>query len=135
MLAEEFKCTLVSMKDLLEREVNANSEKAEKIKKAMSKHQLGKPIVYQIVPDNIIIELINTQLTELEKNSNNYMVVGYPRTRVQAIAMQKAGIVPDKFFILKESESTIRNKLIITLEDNNETAIKNAILEYTMYYL
>ena len=136
MLAEEFKYTLVSVKDLLDREVNANSEKAEKIKEAIAKHQLGKSTTHQIVPDEIIIELINTQVDELEKNSINYIVVGYPRTRVQAMAMQRAGIVPDRFFILKGNESIMRNKLLSTLdtlkEDEAEKIVKNAILEYTM---
>lgn len=71
-------------------------------------------------------------------------MIGYPRTRLQAIALQKARIVPDRFFILKTSESMIHNKVLKKLEDNTkenpltetevENAIRNAVLEYNMYY-
>eukprot|EP00826_Nyctotherus_ovalis_P039115 TRINITY_DN3730_c0_g1_i26.p1 TRINITY_DN3730_c0_g1~~TRINITY_DN3730_c0_g1_i26.p1 ORF type:complete len:438 (-),score=132.75 TRINITY_DN3730_c0_g1_i26:108-1421(-) len=142
-LAEEFKCTAVVVKDLLERELNANSPLSEAIRKAKESLNYSKSFsINCLVPDEIIIELVNGQLIELEKNSTDYMVVGYPSTRIQAIAMQKAGIVPDRIFILKTEEPVIRRRLLDMVEDNTkenpiteseaEKIVNNAVLEYNI---
>lgn len=143
-LAEEFECTAVVVKDLLERELNVNSPLSEAIRNA--KQSLRYSTAFSInclVPDEIIIELVSAQIAEFEKNSTNYMVVGYPSTRMQAIAMQKAGIVPDRLFMLNTTESAIRERLLGMVEDNTKEApiaeseagklVNDAILEYNMY--
>ncbi len=89
-----------------------------------------------------MIELVNQQLTELEKDGKNYVIEGYPRTRVQAIALQRMGIVPDKFFVLGVSESTIYKKIKASVTANSEgkalteseidQLVQNAVLEYNM---
>ena len=93
------------------------------------------------------MELVNQQLMELEKSGKNYVIEGYPRTRSQAIGLQKMGIMPDKFFILNANEATISKKIRTSLTTNGnssetggkhlneqkiEVAISNAILEYNM---
>ena len=92
--------------------------------------------------DDIVIELVNQQLAELEKDGKNYVIEGYPRTRVQAIALQRMAVVPDKFFVLGVSESAISKKIKSSLapslenksmsEAEAEQIVQNAILEYNM---
>ena len=91
---------------------------------------------------------MNQQLSELEKSGKNYVIEGYPRTRVQAIALQRMGVIPDKFFILNTSEATIYKKVRASLvasvtgdtsstsrtlnEKEIDTIAHNTILEYNM---
>lgn len=72
------------------------------------------------MPDEIVTELVNQQLTELEKEGKDYIVEGYPSTRVQANALQKMGIVPEKFFILNVTEPMMLQKIKESLSANNE---------------
>jgi adenylate kinase len=84
---------------------------------------------------------------ELEKSGKSYVIEGYPRTRAQAIGLQKMGFMPDKFFILHINEAAISKRIRHSLTQNGnnsetavkhlsekeiETAISNAILEYNM---
>lgn len=95
-----------------------------------------------IVPDNIVIELVNQQLEELEKEGKDYIIEGYPNTRVQANALQEMGIVPEKFFILKVTEPMMLRKIKDNISANNEEKeiveadieqiARNAITEYNM---
>ena len=86
----------------------------------------------------------------MEKNGKNYIIEGYPRTRVQAIWLQRMGIIPDKFFILNIDEETISKKIRTTMQQTEglesgyqkealnseeiEAIVRNVILEYNMYY-
>ena len=95
--------------------------------------------------DDIVIELVNQQLTELEKEGKDYIIEGYPNTLVQANALQQMGIVPEKFFILKVTEPMIIKKIKESISASNanneekeiteaemEQIAKNAITEYNM---
>ncbi len=95
----------------------------------------------------MVIELVNQQIKECEANKQSYIVEGYPRTHVQAIALQRLKIVPDRFFILRSNESTIFQKLKQSIQGNGapdavpgpvlspeqvEAAAHRALTEYTM---
>jgi hypothetical protein len=40
----------------------------------------------------------------MEKEQKSYIIEGFPRTEVQAIALQKMGILPDNFILLQQSD-------------------------------
>jgi adenylate kinase len=138
-LAEEFQCNTVSVGDLLQKEVNKKSELGKKIEESKSRYAYGNASNYSLVEDDLVIELVNQQLKESEKEGKSYIIEGYPRTRVQAIALQSKGIIPDKFFILNMSEETIRQKVITGLQaadpqkPETKAIVDNIILEYNMY--
>ncbi len=52
----------------------------------------------------------------MEKEQRSYIIEGFPRTEIQAIAMQKMGIIPDNFILLNQSddysEKRIRDLLL-----------------------
>jgi adenylate kinase family enzyme len=48
------------------------------------------------VPDSIVIELVKRQVEQHEKEGQSWILEGFPRTQVQALSLQKLGIVPDK---------------------------------------
>ncbi len=61
------------------------------------------------------MDLVSQQLRDLEKDCKSYVIEGFPRTRAQAVALQRTGIVADKFFLLTVSESTIYKKVRASL--------------------
>jgi adenylate kinase len=134
-LAEEFNYITVSVGDLLEREISKKSELGKKIKEAQSTFTYGKTIYKTIVADNIVIELVTQQLKELEKEGKDYIIEGYPRTRVQALSLQRMGIVPNKFFILNVNEETINKKVSTTVNAISESMTSDEINAITQRVL
>ena len=47
-----------------------------------------------------MVDLVKKQILQLEKENQNWIIEGFPRTRVQAMSLQKLGIIPDKFILL-----------------------------------
>ena len=56
-------------------------------------------VVY-IVEDSIVIELVKKQVESYEKDNLSWVIEGFPRTKTQALALQKDGIIPDRFIML-----------------------------------
>jgi adenylate kinase len=57
-----------------------------------------------VVPDEIVIEIVKKRIVECEKECRHWIIEGFPRTKSQALAMEKIGIIPDKMIELKVSE-------------------------------
>ena len=51
-----------------------------------------------------MIELVKRQVENFETTAQSWVVEGFPRTKVQALALQKDGIIPDRFILLNVSE-------------------------------
>jgi adenylate kinase len=49
----------------------------------------------QLVPDSIIINLVFARLQEPDVAAKGFVLEGFPRTREQALAMQRKGILAD----------------------------------------
>ncbi len=75
-LAEEFNLTYISTSELLKEEAQIGSNLAKQINPYLSKGLL--------VPDEIVIRLIEKKLKETDGNNRGYVFKGYPRTLVQA---------------------------------------------------
>ena len=52
--------------------------------------------------------MVQKHLVELEKEKKNVILEGFPKTRVQGLALQRAGIIPNSFIILNLSEERIK---------------------------
>jgi len=44
----------------------------------------------------VVIDLVAKEIAEAEKLNKSWIIEGFPRTRVQAHAFAKLGVVPDK---------------------------------------
>lgn len=52
-----------------------------------------------------MIDLVTKEIEECESEKQSWIIQGFPRTKVQALALQKIGIVPDKFIHLNINSS------------------------------
>ena len=43
---------------------------------------------------------MKNKISEFEKEGNNYIIEGFPRTRIQALSLEKIGVIPDKLIRL-----------------------------------
>lgn len=83
------------------------------------KNQLGEEIETSIqklgyVRDEIVIDIVKTEIDEMERRKQNYFLEGFPKTRVQGLALQRAGIIPDTFIILNKDEKGIKQSCLYT---------------------
>jgi adenylate kinase len=44
--------------------------------------------------------MVKKEIENIQKDKKSFILSGYPRTRVQGLAMQREGIFPDAFIIL-----------------------------------
>ncbi|MFW5726027.1 MAG: adenylate kinase family protein, partial [Bacteroidota bacterium] len=85
-LADDFNLTYISTSELLKAEAETNSNLAEQIKPYLAKGLL--------VPDEIVIRLIEKKLRKSDGANRGYVFKGYPRTLVQAYILD--GIMKKK---------------------------------------
>lgn len=81
LLKENFGLLHISTGDLLRDEMKGGTDLGKKIKKYVDSGEL--------VPDQIVIEMIEKKLNEKGTGSKGYMLDGFPRTTVQAQDLDK----------------------------------------------
>jgi len=82
----------ISTGDVLRENVKAGTDLGKKAKEFMD---AGK-----LVPDELVIDLVKAKLADPEVARRGWLLDGFPRTKVQAEAMLKAGIVGDLFLFI-----------------------------------
>jgi adenylate kinase len=85
----------ISVGDLLQREITKKSDFGKRIYESRKK--------YSYIEDEIVIDLVQKHIEEAEKDKekhSGWILEGFPRTRLQALALQQMKIIPDKFFML-----------------------------------
>lgn len=101
---------------------------------------------YSYVKDEIVIKLVRHQIEQMEQGQKSWIIEGFPRTEAQAIALQKMGIIPDKFILLSQSDENTYERLVsnmssdenkpnlLTCRDSEKRAklAKNSLLEYNL---
>jgi len=104
-----FKYPCVSVGDLLRKEVSKKSEQGQHIEDSIKN--------FNYVKDEIVINLVNKYLEGAEKK--NIILEGFPKTRVQGLALQRAGVIPNTFIILNMSEEKIRQCCLHKLQNSD----------------
>jgi adenylate kinase len=99
-LSEKYKIPHISSGDLLREAVKKRTEIGKKAEEYMNKGEL--------VPDKLVIQLIKERLKK-EDSKNGFLLDGFPRTIVQAKAMEKLKI--DKVLNFVASEDVIMGRL------------------------
>lgn len=98
-LCDYFGYTCVSIGDLLKKEISKKSNLGQDIEKALKN--------FTYVKDEVVIEIVKKEIESLEKEKKNYIIEGFPKTRVQGLAMQSAGIIPNAFIIMNLADEKI----------------------------
>ena len=104
-------------------------------KEITKKSEYGKLIVesrktYSYVKDEIVTELVSNHIKTLEKDGKSWIIEGFPRTRQQALAFQKLGIIPDKFFLLDVAHNQSIEKVGKNLRsEENVVQFKDEVIE------
>ena len=94
-MCDYFNYTPVSIGDLLKKEISKKSNLGQEIEHSLK--------TFTYVKDEVVIEIVKKEINQLEKEKKNYIIEGFPKTRVQGLAMQSAGIIPNAFIILNLS--------------------------------
>ena len=54
-----------------------------------------------------MIDIVKKEIEAVSKEKKSFILSGFPRTRAQGLAMQRAGIFPDAFIILNKNEQKV----------------------------
>jgi len=133
-VAQEYDLTVVSVPDLLSKEIEKKSPAGEEIKNAYEKVTL--------VDDKTVNDILFAQLKELEASNKSYVVSGYPENMIQALALQDNKFVPDKLFILCAPRPILYEKLLPSMKIKHPKAseiearelVVQTVTEYYMYF-
>lgn len=91
-VADHYKLTTVSVGDLLKKEVSKKQELGEEIESYL-RH-------FTMVRDEVVTKMVRKEVEAIQKDRKSFILSGYPRTRVQGLALQREGLFPDAFIIL-----------------------------------
>ena len=108
-IAENFEWKFISASDAILAEGEKDTPEGQEILKATKK--------FRYVDDELVINLVNKEIQEAEKLNKSWILEGFPRTRVQAHAFAKLGVVPDKLIQMSCSKEC------------SMAHIKNSVLE------
>jgi adenylate kinase family enzyme len=61
----------------------------------------------QYVPDRVMIDLVMLRLSQPDAQEKGWILEGFPRTRDQALALQKKGMLPSHVFVLDWPDTTL----------------------------
>ncbi|MEP6594303.1 MAG: adenylate kinase [Ginsengibacter sp.] len=121
----------LSTGDLLRSEINSQTSLGLEAKKFMDKGQL--------VPDEVVIGMISSAL-DANPAANGFLFDGFPRTSAQAEALDKLLELKKTFIAvmlaLEVSEEELVKRLLKRgqtsgrIDDNNDTVIRERIIEY-----
>lgn len=134
---KDFQC--ISVGDLITRQITQkNQQYGENIEQSLE--------TYSYVKDEIVIKLVKQQIEQAEQRKTSWIIEGFPRTEAQAIALQKMGIIPDKFIMLNQDDQLTFEAVMNNLSSDEtkpgmsriddphlrERIARNAVLEYNL---
>lgn len=99
-LSTHFEAAVVSVGDLLKKEVSKKTEAGQKIEEYI------KETLY--VPDDLVVKILMAHLSTLDK-SQNFIIEGFPKTLYQSMAIVKQKIVPDLFIVVNYPEESCKS--------------------------
>ncbi|ORZ41643.1 adenylate kinase-domain-containing protein [Catenaria anguillulae PL171] len=64
----------------------------------------------QLVPDRVMIELVMMRLGQPDVADRGWVLEGFPRTREQAIGLQRRGVLPSHVFVLEMNDRDLLDR-------------------------
>jgi adenylate kinase len=93
-VAEACGLELVSSRDIILQEVENKTTLGKYFMESVAKGEL--------IRDDSMFKAVQGRLEDLERQNKSYILVGFPRTRVQALALCRMGVMPDKVFFMED---------------------------------
>ena len=72
-----------------------------------------------------MIKLVKQQIELMEQGKKSWIIEGFPRTEAQAIALQKMGVIPDKFIMLNQSDTETNDAVMRNLQSEERGLARN----------
>lgn len=94
----------ISVGDLLREQVAVGTDAGKKAKAYMESGNL--------VPDEVVVEMVVTRLSQEDVNKAGWLLDGYPRSESQAQAIVKEGINPDVFLLINVPDEVIVERVV-----------------------
>ena len=91
-IAEQYGLVHISTGDVLRHNVKQKTELGNEAKRYMEEGKL--------VPDMLMIDIVQQRLAEDDCKTKGWLLDGFPRTGMQAAALESAGIIPTHFILL-----------------------------------
>ncbi|KAJ1617737.1 adenylate kinase-domain-containing protein, partial [Pavlovales sp. CCMP2436] len=101
----QYGCFHISTGDMLR--AAAADESNEVGQAAKEKMEAG-----ELVPDELICELLRQELEKPEAQQNGWLLDGFPRTGGQVKAMERMFIVPNKVIVLQVPDETLLKRVL-----------------------
>lgn len=103
-IVEKFGVVHISTGDALRAQVKAGTDLGKLAKEYMDKGGL--------VPDDVMIGIVKSRLAESDCKEKGWLLDGFPRTGVQAQAMEDAGIKAEKFLLLNVPDQVLIERCV-----------------------
>ncbi|RNA10658.1 adenylate kinase isoenzyme 5-like isoform X1 [Brachionus plicatilis] len=123
-IVQKFGFTHLSSGDLLRDEVKSGSDMGDALNQMMQKGEL--------VPNEIVLDLIKEAMLDKVDESNGFLIDGYPRKVEQGLEFEKKIGEPEIVLFVDASDDTMKERLLKRGEtsgrvDDNEQSILNRI--------
>ena len=112
------KIECISVGDLLQKEITKKSDFGKRIYDSRKN--------YSYIQDEIVIDLVQKHIEECEARKNGWILEGFPRTRLQALALQSWKYIPDKFYMLNIPDHVSVNNLTAKLKQGGTRCVYNS---------
>jgi len=103
LLAEKTRLVHISSGDLLRETGASDDELGRQIQSFIARGEL--------VPDHLVVRLVITRILQADCDNLGWLLDGFPRTLVQAEALERANISPDYFVVLDTSLDTVLDRV------------------------
>lgn len=64
-----------------------------------------------VVDDETVIEIVKEQIDYMEKVKKSWIICGFPRTKVQALSLQRMCVIPDKIISMTADNLACRSSI------------------------
>ncbi|XP_071801816.1 adenylate kinase 8-like [Asterias amurensis] len=105
LLASKYNAVNVSSGQLVKEAITNESKVGEAIKPYVERNML--------VPDNLMIKILDERLAQLDCASRGWVLRGFPRTREQAENLSKIGHEPNRVFFLDVPNDSVYERLTL----------------------
>lgn len=104
LIVEKYGVVHISTGDMLRAAVKAGTQLGVEAKSYMD---TGK-----LVPDDLVISMLKERITQPDCVENGWLLDGFPRTAVQAQALDDAGILPSSVLVLDVNDDVLIERVV-----------------------